>query len=71
MVHVVYGDWQMFLPTENCISRNVPCHRGWNPLPNLLPSLLPKPNLALNPQPREQPGLQLESPLPKPQLSSI
>ena len=35
-VHVVYGDWQMFLPTENCTScvmflRQTACHRGWSP----------------------------------------
>ena len=66
-VRVVYGDWQMFLPTENCTSsamflRQTACHRGWSPLPsrlpNLLPSLLPKlPNLVPDPQPRVQPNM--------------
>ena len=45
-VRMVYGDWQMFLPTENCTSqamflRQTACHRGWSPLPSPLPSLLP------------------------------
>ena len=66
-VRVVYGDWQMFLPTDNCTShamflRQIACHRGWSPLPspllNLLPSLLPKlPTLVPDPQPRVQPNL--------------
>ena len=62
-VCVVYGDWQMFLPTEKCISRVIflrktACPRGWSPLPSPLPSLLPKlPNLVPNPQPRVQPNL--------------
>ena len=58
-VRVVYGDWQMFLPTGNCISRamflsQTARHRGWSPLPSLLPKL---PNLMPHPQPRVQPNL--------------
>ena len=51
-VHVEYGGWQTFLPMTNCtprvmLSSQTACHRGWSPLPNLLPSLLPKlPNLC-------------------------
>ena len=62
-VCVVYGDWQMFLPTGNCVScvmflRQTACHRGWSPLPSPLPNLLPKLlNLVPNPQPRVQPNL--------------
>ena len=42
-VLVVYGVWQMFLPTENCLSpmiflRQTAFHRGWGPLPNLVPN---------------------------------
>ena len=79
---VVYGGWQMFLPTENCTLyvlclRQSACHRGWSPLPSLLPNL---PNLVPNPQPRvqpnllprwqpsPQPSLQLESPFLSPPL---
>ena len=62
-VRVVYGDWQMFLPTESCTShvifpRQTACHRGWSPLSSPLPSLLPKLlNLVPIPQPRVQPNL--------------
>ena len=57
-VCVVYGNGQMFLPTENCTSRSMflrqtAYHRGWSHLPSPLPSLLPKlPNLVPNPQPK-------------------
>ena len=64
----------MVLPMGNCISymkflRQIACHRGWSPLPNLLPSLLPNPQSRVQPDlPRGQvaaklqPSLQLESP---------
>ena len=43
-VNVEYGGWQTFLPTRNCTSRmmfqsQIACHKGYNPLSNLLPSL--------------------------------
>ena len=62
-VRVVYGDWHMFLRTENCTShtmflRITAYHMGWSPLPSPLPSLLPKlPNFVPNPQPRVQSNL--------------
>ena len=79
---MVYGVWQMYLPTGNCVSpkmflRQIACHRGWSSLPDLLPRLPQKlPNLVPNPlnvQPRWQlslqPNLQLESPFLWPLLS--
>ena len=83
-VRVVYGDWQMFLPRENCTSCDVPkancLPQGLEPLPSPLPNLLPKlPNLVPKPrvqpnllprwQPSLQPSLQLESPFLWPLLS--
>ena len=72
----MYGDWQLFLPTESCTSgmiflRQTACHKGCSPVSSPLPSLFPKlPNLVPHPQPRVQPNLlprwqpslQLESP---------
>ena len=50
-----YGEWQMFLPTENCASRvmflgPLACHRGWGPVPSPMLGVLPKlPNLVPHP----------------------
>ena len=51
-----------FLQFQPWMLRQTACHRGWSPLPSLLPKL---PSLVPNPQPR----VQLESPFLWPLLS--